>query len=171
MLQQLARDGSGDRRCRQEPQQQPFFFLFFGGEVHIRAASFGEANHFSSQSGAHDLKPRPPEVEEHGEQSSEVESDIESEFVSGRKLVPAQQSPHDNQMGGTGDGNELCDSLHDGKNNSLIDWQVLVRRVSVGWYALLNVEDEALRAQCPTAGPVVVHNLLCQRERASFGFF
>jgi hypothetical protein len=53
-------------------------------------------------------------------------------------------------VSGAGNGNEFSQSLNDGKNNRLIDWQVLVR-VSEGWYALLNVKDQVLRAQGPFA--------------------
>src|SRR5579864_68490 len=47
----------------------------------------------------------------------------------------------------------------------------LVGRVSVGWYGLLNVEDQALGAQGPIAGSVLTDNFLRQAEGAVLGLF
>jgi hypothetical protein len=69
-------------------------------------------------------------------------------------------------VSGTGDGDKFPQSLNDGKNNRLIDWQGLVRRVSEGWYALLNVKHEALRTQCPVTLTVLADDFLAPvRER------
>lgn len=96
-----------------------------------------------------------------------MECDIERELMSGRKFVPPEQAPHDNQVTRTGDRDEFCQSLNDGKNNGLIDGQGLFR-VSEGWDSLLNVKDQRLRPQGPIALRVVCNDSLRQFQRAIF---
>ena len=89
-----------------------------------------------------------------------MKGDVEGEFVSGRKLVPAQQPPHNDEMPGARNRDELRQALNNGQNNRLIDGQILVRRISVGWNALLNVKDQALGAQGPVALSVLAGDFL-----------
>ncbi len=151
MLQQFAGNGSGDGRDRQKPEKHALVFLLFlcqiGGEVGTGRAGLGEADNFSAKRRTDNLKPGTPKIEEDGEQRSEVQRNVKAQLVRGGKFVPAEQSAHNDEMSGAGDGDEFPESLNDRKNNCLINWQGLVRRAAVGWHALTNVKHELLIAQ------------------------
>ena len=123
MLQQFPRNGSGDGGDRQEPEEHALFSLLLGSEVRIGRTGLRKADNFSSQRGADDLKPRAAKIKEHGEQSSEVEGNVKAQLVCRGQFVPAEQSPHNDEMPGTRNGNKFPESLNDGKNYSLENWQ------------------------------------------------
>jgi hypothetical protein len=52
-----------------------------------------------------------------------VEGNVKAQFVRWGKFVPAEQTPHDDEVSGAGDGDEFPQSLNDRKNNRLINWQ------------------------------------------------
>ena len=125
-----------------------------------------EADDLASERGANNLEPGAPEIKQHRKQRAEMEGDVKAQLRARRKLVPAEQAAHDDKVTGAGDGDKFSQSLNDGKNNRLINWQGSVRRVAEGWYALLNVKHQTLRAQCPVTLPVLADDSLCEFEGA-----
>ena len=98
VFKQLARDRSWNSGDRQKPQKQAFVFPLLKRQVLVRAVGFGEAHDLPSQRSADNLKPSPAEVEQHGEQRSEMERNVKCELVSRRQFVPAEQPPHNDEV-------------------------------------------------------------------------
>src|ERR1700690_227053 len=94
----------------------------------VGARGLGKSHHFTSQRSPHNLEPSPPEIKEHGEQCPKMQSDVECKLMSRRKLVPAQQSAHDNEMPRAGDRNKFGQTLNDRQNHGLVNWQVIALR-------------------------------------------
>src|SRR5580700_2763584 len=94
MLKQLARDRSRNRRQGQKPQEHPLILPLLKRQILVPAAGFREADDLSPQCRADNLKPCAPEIDKHREQGSEMQRNVEGELVSRRQFVPAQESPH-----------------------------------------------------------------------------
>ncbi len=114
-------NGCGDH----VPEQAAFALLFCGSEITPDVAGFGEANDLASECGAQDLDPRPPEINEDGEQRSGMQRHIEREAG----IAPVGQSEsgdqpwHQCEMCGAGDGEKFCETLNDSEDDRFDDWQ------------------------------------------------